>query len=36
MDVEIIKGVKEKEKVIVGPFKNLRNLKDGDPIKVTV
>ncbi|MFB0519306.1 MAG: efflux RND transporter periplasmic adaptor subunit, partial [Acidobacteriota bacterium] len=33
-DVEIISGIKEGDRIITGPYRNLRNLKDGDPVKV--
>ena len=33
MEIEIVEGLKEGEEVIVGPFKVLRNLQDGDPVE---
>ncbi|RKX68874.1 hypothetical protein DRP43_05030, partial [candidate division TA06 bacterium] len=33
-DVEIISGLDEGEIVIVGPYSSLKNLKDGDAVKV--
>lgn len=35
MEVEVISGLKENDEIIVGPFKALRTIKDGDPVKVT-
>lgn len=35
MEVEVISGLKEDEEIIVGPFKALRTIKDGDPVKVS-
>ncbi len=33
---EVISGLKEGDQVITGPFNNVRNLKDGDEVKVDV
>ena len=33
-DVEIISGIKEGDRIITGPYRNLKNLKDGDMVKV--
>lgn len=33
MEIEIVEGLKEGEEIIVGPFKVLRNLQDGDPVE---
>ena len=33
-DVEIISGIKEGDRIITGPYRNLRNLKDGDMVRV--
>lgn len=33
--VEILSGLKGGEKVITGPYRSLRDLKDGDPVQVT-
>ena len=33
-DVEIISGIEEGDRIITGPYRNLRNLKDGDMVKV--
>ncbi len=33
LDVEIIKGLKEGDIVVTGPYRTLKNLKDGDKIK---
>lgn len=35
MEVEIISGLKENDEIIVGPFKALRTIKDGDPVKIS-
>jgi HlyD family secretion protein len=32
-DIEIKNGVTEDDKIIIGPYKTLRTLKDGDPVK---
>jgi HlyD family secretion protein len=32
-DIEIKSGVTETDKIIIGPYKTLRTLKDGDPVK---
>lgn len=34
LDIEIASGLKGGEEVVVGPFKTLRELKDGDPVVV--
>ena len=33
-DVEILSGVKEADSVITGPYRNLKNLKNGDAVRV--
>ncbi len=35
MEIEIVEGLKEGEEIIVGPFKVLRTLQDGDPVVKT-
>ena len=32
-DIEVKSGVTETDKIIIGPYKTLRTLKDGDPVK---
>ncbi len=34
-NIEIISGIKEKDKIIIGPYKTLRTIKDGNKVKVT-
>ncbi len=34
MEVEILSGLNENDEIIVGPYKALRTIKDGDPVKV--
>ena len=34
-NIEIISGLKEKDEIIVGPYKTLRTIKEGDKVKVT-
>jgi HlyD family secretion protein len=34
-NIEIISGLKEKDEIIVGPYKTLRTIKDGNKVKVT-
>jgi HlyD family secretion protein len=31
---EVLSGVKDGDEVIVGPFNSVRDLKDGDPVKL--
>ena len=31
---EVLSGLKEGDQVITGPFNNVRNLKDGDEVKI--
>ncbi len=35
MEVEVISGLEGNEEIIVGPYKALRTLKDGDPVRST-
>ncbi len=35
MEVEVLSGLNGNEEIIVGPYKALRSLKDGDPVKVS-
>lgn len=32
-DIEVLEGLSEKDKIITGPFRQLRNLKSGTPVK---
>lgn len=34
MEIEILSGLNENDEIIVGPYKALRTIKDGDPVKV--
>ena len=34
MDIEIVKGLDGGEEIITGTYQTLRELKDGDPVKV--
>jgi HlyD family secretion protein len=34
-NIEIISGLKEKDEIIIGPYKTLRTIKDGNKVKVT-
>lgn len=34
MEVEVLSGLNENDEIIVGPYKALRTIKDGDPVKV--
>jgi HlyD family secretion protein len=34
-NIEIISGLEEKDEIIVGPYKTLRTIKDGNKVKVT-
>lgn len=35
MEVEVLSGLSENDEIIVGPYKALRTIKDGDPVKVS-
>ncbi len=35
MEVEVLSGLNENDEIIVGPYKALRTIKDGDPVKVS-
>jgi len=32
---EVLSGLKDGDKVVIGPFNSVRNLADGDAVKVT-
>jgi HlyD family secretion protein len=32
--IEVVKGLKEGDKVVTGPFRTLREIKDGDKVKL--
>lgn len=34
MEIEVLSGLNENDEIIVGPYKALRTIKDGDPVKV--